>query len=638
MQNERQLLRTIIDNIPINVYVKDTNSRKVLVNKSEILYMNMDESEILGKSDVELYPYDSAKVSIEEDQMVMKQHIPILDKETFNFKFDGGESWYLTSKIPLYDEKNECIGLLGISHNISERKAMEQKLQTALNNLQNILDATNQVSIIGTDIYGTITIFNKGAEKLLGYSADEVLHKNTPGIFHKLEEVQKRSEELSAEFGETIEGFQVFVHFAKQNDYESREWTYTRKDGTTFPVQLVITVLKDVEGNITGYLGVAVDITTLKNSQIALKQSELQFRALFELSPIGIVLIDYSTGNFLDVNNSFTNTIGYSKNEILEKNFWNIISSDNKQLQKTIVSTIRDTGLYGPIEGMCSKKNQTKFPVLLNGVQIADTYGKTLLWSVIQDISYIKEKENELNNLNKEIERRNIALQISNEELEQFAYIASHDLQEPLRMISGFLTKLEKKYKNQLDENALQYIFFAVDGAARMRNLITDLLAYSRAGKVDYKTEIVSFEQILTNVVTLLRSQIEEKNAEITWGEMPILRVAKTPIQQLFSNLISNGLKYQKENNIPKINIVAFELEKHWQFSITDNGIGIEPQYFEKVFAIFQRLHNKGQYSGTGIGLAICKKIATYHHGEIWLESFPNLGTTFFVTISKEIT
>jgi len=635
---EKKLLRTIIDNLPINVYVKDVLSRKMLANKAEVEYMGAkDESEILGKSDVELFPSDSAKISLKEDQLVLKHGEAIIDKETYNFKIDGGDSWFLTSKIPLKNDENQIIGLLGISHNISERKAIEHKLEVALNNLQNILDATHQVSIIGTDVYGTITIFNKGAERLLGYSANEVIHKNSPIIFHKLEEVEKRSEELSVEFNRSIQGFDVFVTFANQNEFDSREWTYTRKDGSTFPVQLIITPMKDLDGTVTGYLGVAVDITNLKKSQIALKQSELQFRALFELSPVGIALNDYTTGNFLDANHSLLSTTGYTKEQIKEKNFWNIMPIKHKKLKVDILKSLRENGLYGPFESEYIKENNKSYPVLITGVQITDANGRILLWSVIQDISEIKQKETQLNTLNKEIEKRNTALQITNKELEQFAYVASHDLQEPLRMISGFLTKLEKKYRDQLDENALQYIFFAVDGAARMRNLITDLLAYSRAGKVEYQTEIVNIAEILTNVVSLLRTTIEEKKADISWTNMPTLRVAQTPIQQLFLNLISNGIKYQKEKNVPKIIIEAKELEKHWQFAVADNGIGIEPEYFEKIFTIFQRLHNKEKFAGTGIGLAICKKIVAYHQGEIWLESIPYVGTTFFFTLSKEI-
>ena len=202
-------------------------------------------------------------------------------------------------------------------------------------------------------------------------------------------------------------------------------------------------------------------------------------------------------------------------------------------------------------------------------------------------------------------------------------------------MITSFLKQLELKYKDQLDDKAQQYIYFATDGAARLRRIILDLLEYSLAGKKTIEVEVVDTEMVLVESMQLLRKTIEEKNAVIKYGHMPTLTANKSSLLQVFQNLIGNGLKYQKKGHNPTIQINAIETNTHWQFSFCDNGIGVEPQFFEKIFVAFQRLHNRSEYDGTGLGLAICKKIIENHSGKIWLESNPGEGSTFYFTIIK---
>lgn len=223
----------------------------------------------------------------------------------------------------------------------------------------------------------------------------------------------------------------------------------------------------------------------------------------------------------------------------------------------------------------------------------------------------------------------------SNEELEQFAYVASHDLQEPLRMVSSFLTQLDKKYSDQLDEKANQYIHFAVDGAQRMRQIILDLLDYSRLNQDKNIREKVDLNKAISEVISLERSHIEEKEAQVNAQDLPTVMANPAAIKQVFKNLLNNALKYQKQGTKPEIEIGAEELETHWKFTFKDNGIGIAPDFHDNIFQIFQRLHTRDQYSGTGIGLAISKKIIERHGGEIWVESQVDGGSTFYFTINK---
>lgn len=224
-----------------------------------------------------------------------------------------------------------------------------------------------------------------------------------------------------------------------------------------------------------------------------------------------------------------------------------------------------------------------------------------------------------------------------NAELEEFAYVASHDMQEPLRTISGLLTQLEKSYKPQLDEKARRYIHFAIDGAERMKKIISDLLDYSMAEKKVGDIHPVNMNLLVQEYVDQNREFLEEKKAVITWDQLPVVGANRLSLQQLLQNLLSNAIKYQKKEENPLINITCAETNRYWQFIFSDNGIGIAPEFFDKIFVVFQRLHDKSEYPGTGIGLAICKKIVENHKGKIWVESIPERGSTFYFTISKHL-
>ncbi len=239
--------------------------------------------------------------------------------------------------------------------------------------------------------------------------------------------------------------------------------------------------------------------------------------------------------------------------------------------------------------------------------------------------------------LNEDLSRQTHELKISNAELEQFAYVASHDLQEPLRMITSFMTKLEERYASQLDDRARRYIDFAVDGASRMRQNILGLLQYSRVGKGDAQPEDVDLNEVMHEVCLLHQTDINECKAEILVDPLPVVHNYMAPVVQLFNNLISNALKYRKPDVPPLIRVSAKQEGLYWQISIKDNGIGIEKEYLQKIFVIFQRLVPKDQYEGTGIGLAVVKKIVENLGGKVWVESVPGEGSTFCFTIRSVV-
>lgn len=293
-----------------------------------------------------------------------------------------------------------------------------------------------------------------------------------------------------------------------------------------------------------------------------------------------------------------------------------------EEAQKTLRDTVMRHRIMlrdGTVKHIASK---TKFEFDETGKVPVGIYG------VAYDITAEKEAEMQLKQKAKE-------LALSNAELEQFAYAVSHDLQEPLRMVTGFLSKLEMKYSGLLDDKAKKYIHFAVDGARRMRQIIIDLLEYSRVGKSNEPLVDVDLNEVVEGIKVLLSNQIDDKKAVVHHVKLPVIRSNKVPLHQIFQNLIGNGLKYTAVGVVPQVKIVAKEGNTHWTISVSDNGIGINESDFDRVFAIFQRLHTKKEYSGTGIGLAITKKIIEQFGGEIWLESEEGRGSIFYFTLPK---
>jgi PAS domain S-box-containing protein len=374
----------------------------------------------------------------------------------------------------------------------------------------------------------------------------------------------------------------------------------------------------------------------VKRQTANLQSSEDKYKTLFYKSPLAKWIYDEHTLRFLEVNDAAVRMYGYTLEEFQQMTLADIRPpSEVPKLMEDIDFVRRD-----PAASMESQWRHTKKNGELIDVQVSAHFinyeGKKARVVAITDVTERIRNEGQLNKLNADLAKRAGELAASNAELERFAYIASHDLQEPLRMVSSFLQLLQKKYKGQLDEKADQYIHYAVDGAERMKALIMDLLEYSRAGSSKETFGRVETETIVKEVGDIFREKVIAARAQVDISSLPVVWGDKVQLLQLFQNLLSNALKYHADRT-PVIRIRAREEPGCWLFSVEDNGIGIDPQFFDKIFIIFQRLHNKNDYSGTGIGLAICKKIVERHGGRIWVESSPDQGSTFYFTIGKKI-
>ncbi len=328
----------------------------------------------------------------------------------------------------------------------------------------------------------------------------------------------------------------------------------------------------------------------------------------------------------------FFGILGYRDKALTgNRDFWeSIIHPEDLPVIKTrLFLTLEGTEQYWSQEFRVKKADNSYAYIIDKGFIVRNAKGKAIrMIGAFQDISARKAAELELLTVNRRLSN-------ANDELKVFASLASHDLREPLRMISSFLSLLDTKYGPGLDEKARQYISFAMDGAKRLTVMIADLLEYSKVGFESSATGQINTQALVEEVLKLKSNLIRESDAEVTADRLPDIQGVKTPIQLVFQNLIGNALKYRRPDTKPKIEISGRELEDFWEFSVQDNGIGIDGEYLEQIFGILKRLHPKEKYPGTGMGLATCRKIVSQHGGEIWAESAIGQGSKFVFTIKK---
>ena len=633
---KNELLRVNDSMAEISKTLQESNQRYEWVNRatSEAIWdWNIITGEVYyGTGFERLFGYATSgtpeKLDIWEQRIhpedytrILQQIRDAIESETETWKAEyrylknNGEYAYVIDKGFIVREGAYAIRMIGAMQDITLQK--EEELHLKL--LESVIISTNDSVLITEAKIGSPIIYvNPRFTEQTGYSLEEINGKS-PSL---LQGPQSDKAALK----------QIASCIRNQSFGEITTLNY-KKNGETYWCQFSVTPIFNEKGECTHWISVQRDVTELKETEEELNRQKKLTEDIINNIPTDIAVFDP------DHRYIFINPQAVKNTEIRQ---WLIGKNDME---------------YAAYRGIDQAIFQQRWALFEEAV----TEGKTVQWVdehphpnggssyVLRNFyPYFEDRKlrfvigygidiTERKLIENKLGETLVSLKRSNEELEHFAYIASHDLQEPLRMVSSFLTQLEKKYNDKLDDRGREYVFYAVDGARRMKQIIMDLLEYSRAGRPNENIADIDTGDVVREVELLLSRQIADTKASIQYDQLPVVRGHMSPIRQVFQNLIGNSIKYHREGIPPVIRIIAKKEQDNWHFSITDNGIGIEPAHFQKIFVIFQRLHHRDEYSGTGIGLAITKKIVEAVGGKIWVTTNEDHGCTFHFTMPSSL-
>lgn len=595
------------------ITITDTKGIITFVNDKFCEISKYSREELLGNSHKIINSkYHSKSFFIELWKTIAQGKI--FRAEIKNQAKDGSYYWVDSTIIPFLDENNKPFQYLAIRIDVTAQKLANEKIIEILEEKNHILESIGD-AFFAVDEKWTITYWNKQAETVIGKKKEDMLGKNLWEEYpDAIDSDLYRQYHQAVETGETVN----FEEYYPNSDTWIEVSVYPSETGLSIYFK---------------------DITFRKKADIRLLEANERFEIITQATNDAIWDYDI-VENTLFWGDGFKSLFGYDVEKItptLETWTSHIHSDDLERVESSVFESINDkNATIWQQEYQYEKADGTFAFVYDKGIILRNKEGKAVrMLGAMSDFTQLKKQEAELLEVNESLINHTKELERSNEELEQFAFITSHDLQEPLRMITSFMDLLKKRYADQLDDKAHQYIHFATDGAKRMKQIILDLLLYSRANKPSEELQEVDLNEIVSEYTQLRRKLIAEKNATITFDELPVLETYRAPVTQIVHCLLDNALRYMKENEPPFIKIHAEEKKTLWEFAVQDNGIGIDQKFYDKIFILFQRLHNRNQHDGTGIGLSIAKRSVEFLGGEIWLESNVGEGSTFYFTIAK---
>ncbi|MCZ3366505.1 MULTISPECIES: PAS domain S-box protein [Methanobacterium] len=624
-KESKRRIKQILENIMESYFEMDNKWHILDLNHNAEIEFGKKKEKLIGKVFWNEFPpnkpiWDNfCRAQQEKKHIKFETYSPISKKwfEMHIHPFEDGSSVYF--------------------HDISERKKLEHDLKESEEKYRTIFENTvNPTLIIEEDM--TISMVNSEFEKVSGYTKEEV-----QGIkWTKMactEDIYKMME------------YHRLRRINKDAAPKKYEAHLLNKKGEIRDIYLTVGIISEKNRSIVSFM----DITELKKDEAeleryrthleelvekrteeleevnkALAESEEKFRELFNRADDMITLVELNEkgipGNFIEVNNVASQRLGYTREEFKNMTPADIVAPEKlMEIPENAVKLIENDCVRFEIVHMTRTGKRIPVEVVNHVFKLK---GKRVALAVSRDITERKKYEEELEILVKDLKR-------SNEELEKFAYVASHDLQEPLRTIASFTQLLERRYKGKFDKDADEFMDYVIDASFRMKKQIEGLLEYSKV-KTDQKGfQPVNLDIVLNQVIENLRSLIEENGAVINYGPLPAVMGDYDQLRRIFQNLVGNAIKFRKHDIFPVIDISVREDKENneYVFSIADNGIGIEEQYMERIFVIFQRLHTMELYKGTGIGLSVVKRIVERHGGRIWVESEPGVGSTFYFTI-----
>lgn len=627
----------------------DPGPKIVYVNEAFTKMTGYSSDEVIGKSPRILQGPDSDYNALKWMGEKMRKW-ESCEIETVNYKKNGEEFWNSFRVTPVANKEGYYTHWFAIQNDITEQKNEELQYQL----ISEISQAMKSSESLASSLNKSLTCF----ERLEVFDLFEVWTMSfdrkrlkLQGKHHTSERVklfhELTSDMTSNELSEGLAGLVWRTKRVEKIKIKSKGKTLKRykqaveagiKNVFGFPLKYnndIVGVLvlgtSDDSKDLDKYTGIIEKISDHYSSEILHKQLEEEINRIFSAAP-DIICVSGMDGYFKRINPAMCEMLGYSEEELLSNPIVHFVHPDDREFtSKEILNINKGVGHENFENRYITKDDRVIWLAWTTKIH----FEEGLIYSVAKNITDRKVADDVLQEMNKKLEERADQLATSNAELEQFAYVASHDLQEPLRMITSFLSIIEKKYQPVLDNKGRQYIHFAIDGAQRMRTIILDLLEFSRVGRTEIEIQTFNLKEVVDEVSILYKSLISECSAELIYNDLPTISAVKVSMRQLFQNLIGNALKFRKKDITPQITIEYEDTLTHWKFRVSDNGIGIENQHLDKIFNIFQRLHTKDQYDGSGMGLAICKKIVEYHGGKIWVESVPDVGSTFHFTIKK---
>ncbi|RYZ29716.1 MAG: PAS domain-containing sensor histidine kinase [Chitinophagaceae bacterium] len=576
-----------------------------------------------------LYLNNNDQLKAEYELALTKKNGKLL-AEGWRTKKDGTRFWGELT-LSYFDEQHKLHGYSCMLRDVTERKNNELELRLSEERFRLMVEGVKDYAIFLMDPKGYIMTWNEGAKRHKGYSAQEIIGRHF-STFYTAEDLETKKPERE---------LKIAVETGK---YEEEGWR-VKKNGSVFWANIVITALFNEQNKLIGFSKVTRDLTERKEREENLRRSEERYRSLVEqVTDYGIFMLD-EKGRIISWNEGAKKIKGYTYEEVYGKYFSIFYPEEDVingkpsfELKKAIAE-----GKYEE-EGWRIKKDGSRFWANVVITAVYNPNGTLIGFSkVTRDLTERKEAERALREsyeryreLSSKLKEINNELSYANKELEQFTSIVSHDLQEPIRTIKSFLQLIEMKLNGGQADQLYSYIAKSIGAADRMRELIKNLLHYSQLNKNEVIETEIDVKVLLNEALQNLRSAVEATNASITI-ETEVDTIIGDPVQllQVIQNLISNALKFTNGDE-PHVKIRCYEENGYIKFAVSDNGIGIAESDRQKVFEIFRRLHTKKDYPGTGIGLAICKKIVDRHKGRIWPESEPGKGTTFYFTLNEE--
>ena len=600
-----QKFRDLAESVPDLVWETDESGCYTYVSPRMKELLGYEMWEVIGKSPFEPVAGESGEEEAGDFNPFLLQKAPFHNIEHTRRHKDGRLIAMEAGGNPVFDEAGRYRGYRGITRDITARKRLEDENKLKAMLLDSVTDA-----VFLHDLEGRIVYANEAAHFQVGHSEEEMRNM----MFQQL--LTKAS----------AEKFDKHTHHAVKLGKTMFSAELTRKDGGIIPVETNAHGL-ELEGEMF-VLRVVRDVTERKHAERAMKESEEKFRVTFENAPIGMALID-TDGRILVVNSALCARTGYSPAELLHHDLDAFTYPEDIPLCKEWLKKITaEEPAAHTIEKRYLGKDGRIINTEVSATLLKRAHGAPMnIVVAIQDITARKKAEAEQEQLMKELKR-------TNSDISQFNSLIAHDLQEPLRMVRSYSQLLAKRVDGKLDEPARDFLGYVLNGGELMQKMLEDLMRYLRVGGKAEEQQDVDMSAVMSHVLSLLRASIEDSGTVVSCGHLPVVKADKVQMTHLLQNLVGNAIKF-RGTAPPRISVSCVPAENEYIFTVRDNGIGIAPQFYERVFKIFQRLHSREEYQGTGVGLALCKKIVENLGGRIWVESELGKGTAFYFTLPR---